>query len=691
MSIYAPPAVHTAQEIALDPALQRVLDRVRLRARRRAAWLRKLWTEEGKPEGAGPITHAEIETHLDGRDSPAAEAAWLAGDERIAHWNRELAQVEAAIAADEMSRFALLHQILGIEPQDSDILQMCLALALDPALARVYGYLQDHAGRSYATEALAARLFGRGYYVFWSPESPLRRWELVHEREIVPGEPPMLTCDRQVRDWLCGENDLDERLVGIAALVPPLSPLPGWPMEGVTALLERAVRAEPALRVRVVVSGPSGSGRRTLAACASSGLGLPLLAIDCDRIEDGEWPRVFVRVQRQAYLDRCALAWCGERAGQRAWPRVVPPFPVQFVVCEGGQAVQPTEEMVDRRVEMPMPSLDKRQALWREYVPSSMAWDPRAFEDLVTRHRVTAGLVASVARGPVDGPEGAATQMRVAQRHRLGRLAQPLECPFTWDGLRGALEDLVYEARERVAFWERPEARRLFPQGRGLVGLFSGPPGTGKTMAAQVIAASLRLDLFRIDLSSVVSKYVGETSQNLERILSRAEGMDIVLFFDEADALFGKRTEIKDAHDRFANTDTNYLLQAIENYGGVALLATNKKDNIDPAFIRRIRYVLEFPRPNPDQRLRIWRQILGELSGRDCLSKLEGDLETLAGGIEMTGSQIKFAVLAALFAASREGRPLDIHHLLRGLDRELTKEGRGLSDRERERLLANGR
>jgi SpoVK/Ycf46/Vps4 family AAA+-type ATPase len=253
------------------------------------------------------------------------------------------------------------------------------------------------------------------------------------------------------------------------------------------------------------------------------------------------------------------------------------------------------------------------------------------------------------------------------------------------------LEDLVYEARERVAFWEEPAARRLFPQGRGLVGLFSGPPGTGKTMAAQVIAASLQLDLFRIDLSSVVSKYVGETSQNLERILSRAEGMDIVLFFDEADALFGKRTEIKDAHDRFANTDTNYLLQAIENYGGVALLATNKKDNIDLAFIRRLRYVLEFPRPNVEQRLRIWRQILGELAGEDCLRRLAGDLETLAGGVEMTGSQIKFSVLAALFAARREGVPLNMHHLLRGLDRELTKEGRGLSDRERERLLANGR
>jgi AAA+ superfamily predicted ATPase len=674
-----------------------VLDRVRLRARRRAAWLQALWQKEGAPGDARAIAHTEIATHLDGRDAPVAEAAWIASEERAAAWNHELAQIEAAMAADDTSRFALLHQIFGLGPQDSDILQMCLALAVDPALARVYGYLQDHAGRSYATEMLAARLFGYGRCILWSPESPLRRWELVHEREVVPGEPPTLTCDRQVRDWLLGENDLDEHLVGIASIRPPLPPLASWPVQRTADLLARAVNAEGTTRVRLVVAGPPGSGRRTFAACVASELGLPLLAIDCGAIPDQAWHRVFVRVQRQAYLDRCALTWYGERATLRAWPQVVPPFPVQFVVCEKRETVPAVPEVVDHRVEMPALSLDERRTLWRQYVPSSAAWDAGALEGLVARHQVTVGVVAAVAGRGVGGPEQASALVRETQRHQLGEMAQSLECPFTWDDLvvpedlYQALGDLVYEARERAAFWERPEARRLFPQGRGLVGLFSGPPGTGKTMAAQVIAASLSLDLFRIDLSSVVSKYVGETSQNLDRILSRAEGMDVVLFFDEADALFGKRTEIKDAHDRFANTDTNFLLQALENYGGIALLATNKKANIDPAFIRRIRYVLEFPRPDAAQRLRIWQQILQELAGPDCLSKMDGDLEVLANGVEMTGAQIKFAILAGLLAARRAGEPLATPHLLRGLDRELIKEGRALSDRERERLLKNGR
>jgi SpoVK/Ycf46/Vps4 family AAA+-type ATPase len=276
-------------------------------------------------------------------------------------------------------------------------------------------------------------------------------------------------------------------------------------------------------------------------------------------------------------------------------------------------------------------------------------------------------------------------------RRRLGKLAQLLECPFTWDDLivtdhlKEALQNLLFEARTRAAFWERPEARRLFPQGRGLIGLFSGLPGTGKTMAAQVIAANLGLDLFRIDLSSVVSKYVGETSQNLEKVLSQAAQMDAVLLFDEADALFGKRTEIRDAHDRFANTDTGYLLQAIENYEGVAILATNKKGNIDPAFIRRIRYVLEFPKPDAAQRFQIWQRIVGELAS-ERIDDLKRELKTLAEGVDTTGAQIKFSILAGLFTAQRDKKPLAMQHLLNGLEREFEKEGRAMSEREWERL-----
>lgn len=692
---YAMPALAMGveEEQALSPALQQVLTRVRLRARRRAMWLRKLWHEEGESGGRLAVTHAELDTVLDDRDAPASEAAWYASEANLGILNHELAKVEAAIASDTDSRFALLHQVFSLRAQDSDLFQACLALSLDPSLARVYAYLQDHARRGYVTEDLVARLFGHGRCCRQGYESPLRRWQLIIEREVAPSEPPLLACDRMVRDWLLGEETLDEHLIGKAYTYPPRVPLDGWPVKEIAHFLSNTGNGAQVNRSRIRIAGPPGSGRRTLAACISAERGLPLLAIDADQIEDQAWPRVFIRAQRQAYLGRCALAWYGEKALRRPWPQVVPPFPVQFLICEPDESSSPVPNVVDHRVMMPSSLLDERRALWQRVVPNSQTWPAQAFEALVRRHRVTIGEVTAVARKQVRGPEQAATMIREAQRHRLGKLAQLLECSFTWDDLvvsddlRTALEDLLFEAKERVAFWERPAARRLFPQGRGLVGLFSGKPGTGKTMAAQVIAASLGLDLFRIDLSSVVSKYVGETSQNLERVFSRAEHMDIVLLFDEADALFGKRTEIKDAHDRFANTDTNYLLQAIENYGGVALLSTNKKSNLDPAFIRRLRYVLDFPKPDFAQRLRIWHQVLAELTGSETVQALSKGLEALAAGVEATGAQIKFATLTALFAARRDGKPLGLKHLLRGLDRELTKEGRSMNERERMQLF----
>ena len=254
-----------------------------------------------------------------------------------------------------------------------------------------------------------------------------------------------------------------------------------------------------------------------------------------------------------------------------------------------------------------------------------------------------------------------------------------------------ALDDLLFEAHDRVAFWEQPDARRLFPHGRGLLALFSGPPGTGKTMSAQVVAATLGMDLFRIDLAAVVSKWVGETSRNLDRLLRHAADLDVVLLFDEADALFGKRTDVKEANDRFANTDTGFLLQAIESYRGVALLSTNRKGDIDPAFVLRLRYVFDFPVPTEVERLQLWRGLVGQLAGAAEAERLSTDLQRLAAGVEVTGAQIKLAVLTALFASRRDQRDVTADHLMRGLERELAKEGRPVGDRLRERLTSHAR
>jgi len=693
----------TAESVTLDPILDLVLSRIRLKARCRVEWLRHLWSEEMESGSHQLITHAEIETILADRDSPEAEARWLHSNSRLSDVFNEIEQIEQALADDKISRLSMICKIFSIENEDVDLLQACLALRIDPSLARIFAYLQDHNTRPYITEDLVKRLFGYGRQSTWNAESPLRLWNLVYEKEIAPSEPALFTVDPIIYAWVTGSSTLDALLVGRAEIREPLPPLSDWPVRDAVGLIGRHVNNEIGGRVRIIISGPPGSGRRTLAAVIAAEFGIPLLVIDSNRIATDQWEKTYLHSQRQAFLDRTALCWSGNLVQKERWTTHVAPFPIQFVVMDTDETIEPHPSLIDHHLEMPDISLDERRQLWKRYVPQSVAWRREDFEKLVSQHQVTVGEIVTVASKEIQQVKEAESCVRDSARYRLSDLAQLVECPFKWDDLvlpvriSETLKDFLYEARERTLFWEHDRIRRLFPQGRGLMALFSGPPGTGKTLSAQVIAAELGLDLFRIALSAVVSKYVGETSKNLERILSRAQRLDIVLLFDEADALLGKRTEIRDAHDRFANTDTNYLLQALEDYQGIAILSTNRKSNIDDGFIRRIRYVVEFPRPDEEQRLVLWKHVIGELAGKNLLMKprktngsfLE-QIEMIAKTIELTGAQIKYAVLAAMFKARRERSTLSMEHLLHGIDRELMKEGRVLTAREKERLQPNG-
>lgn len=670
----------------MNPELRIVLDRVRLRASRRAAWLRSIWNDTGLPGGDAVITHAEVDAYLADRDAPEAEEAWLA-----ANPDESLARLDSA-ACGESTRMGRLQRMFGLSAQECDVLQLCAAVALDPPLLRVCGYLADSVERCYVSEEIANRLFGHGRGTRLPPGAPLFAWHFVSVHDCGPAAPPALSIDPVVLAWLNGEHVLDPVLSRVSRLVETRAPLAAWPVASAAEFLSRSKG-----HTRVCVTGVPGVGRRTFAACVAASFELPLLAIDADGIADHEWVRAFVRAQRHGYLDGCAIGWFGESLSRRSWPQFLPWFPVQFAIAEAGQSPVSADGSATLTVALDVPATTERKRLWKMHVPASESWPDGALDTLASRFRATPGEIARSAVHSAATPDDVATMLREGARGKLGHLAQWIECAFTWDdlvipdALRRSLEDFVFEAKDRVELWDSGAVQRLFPQGRGLLALFSGTPGTGKTMAAQVVAANLGLDLFRIDLASVVSKYVGETAQNLQKVLARAAHMHAVLLFDESDTLFAKRTEVKDAHDRYANTDTNYLLQAIESYPGVALLATNQKANIDTAFLRRIRYVLEFPKPDAAQREAILRRVVGELAGADVLEPMGSDLAHLARNLEITGSQIKSAVLTAVFAARRENARLNFAHLLYGIDRELQKDGRALSGRERGRLVTSVR
>jgi SpoVK/Ycf46/Vps4 family AAA+-type ATPase len=244
------------------------------------------------------------------------------------------------------------------------------------------------------------------------------------------------------------------------------------------------------------------------------------------------------------------------------------------------------------------------------------------------------------------------------------------------DDQRTMLREIVATVRGRPQVLEEWGVGRKLASSAGVTVLFAGPPGTGKTMGAEIIAAELGLDLYKIDLSTIISKYIGETEKNLEKIFGEAQSSNAILFFDEADAIFGKRSEVKDAHDRYANVEVSYLLQRMEAYDGVTILATNLRANLDEAFTRRLQFAVDFPFPERADRLRIWETLFPPDVPRDK----ELDFDLLARRFKLAGGNIRNIIVSAAYLAASDGERVTMEYLLHGTRRELQKMGRLVND-----------
>ncbi len=662
--------------------LDAVLARVRALTQRRLLWLESLASSEDRtgPWAGLPDTLRVAVLDL---DSPEDEARFVQRDARCRELTARAEAYAEAIGRAPENKLNQLISVLDLTATEVDLLQVCLAAQLDRGIARFFGYLQgDVARMSYPTESLAARLCGYGRASMWSPGGGLARWQVVQALESEPGEDAPLCVDPYITRFLQGSSEIDPELLDFATYIEARPPLSGWPVDALRERIEAAIeRGYPS---RIWLTGQRLSGRRTLAACVAANLGSSLVAVDTTRIGEREWSRVQVRVRRHALLHGCTIAWWGTQV-LRACVGGDVRLPVEFGVLEPPGEAPAEPGWREERVEMPRLLSDERRSLWEQFLPVTRTWPEETQRRLSERYTLQVGEIAHVAAQLPETFDDVRRLAREFSRGRLDDLGHLLECPFNRadlqlpDRLARVLDEFLFEARDRIRFWEDARVRRLFPRGTGLIGLMSGPPGTGKTMAAQVIAAELELDLYRIDMASTVNKYIGETAKNLKRLFARAADMNAVLLFDEADALFSKRTEVRDSHDRYANADTNYLLQLIEDYPGVALLATNKRQNMDEAFVRRVRYLMFFPRPDPIQRLAIWRQLVREMASEDRELALSTDLAALAEKVETTGAQIKNATLAAVFLSRQNGTPLGIDDIRRGLERELSNQGSSIT------------
>ncbi|MDT8999141.1 ATP-binding protein [Paucibacter sp. APW11] len=660
-----------------------------------------------------------------GTRSPAAAAPSI---EREA-WRERLcvalrgAAVDAGLASPSSAPSGRLRELarrFGLSALELDILAALWVSAFDAELRATLAAREAYSAQ--LTVRSLSSLHGHAARVRLPSDSPLLLWQMVVEHGLIDGG-AALALDPALLPWLEGEHELDRALVGRVALLRTGDALADWPVAATAARVQAAWQQGQPVRVHIVaadaLAGP------WFAAAVGKRLGLAVLAASAGALRDGEHDAL--RLQRQAWLDGCPL--CLNLADVAlARPRGVKPYPLQFLCATATAAAQPGEstpafpqqtsaapattastapidDLADEwliagepacvlSIELPPPGPEERLQLWRSLWPPVAAWPTAALQDLALSHDAgLADIAAAAAAAPADAQQ-ARQFLRARGRGGLAQLARRIDAQFGWDDLilpaepLQRLHDIAFEARERNRLWAEAAAARLFPYGRGLVALFAGPPGTGKTMAAQVIASELGLDLLAVDLSAIVSKWVGETAQHLQTLLSAPAAQRAVLFFDEADALYAKRVEeVRDAQDRFANLDTSHLMTALEAYPGIVLLASNLKGNIDSAFLRRIRHVVDFPKPELEARLRIWHGAVAALFGPAEATRLNAALRCVAR-IEATGAQIKNAALSAAFAARQAQQAADALLLGRLLARELAKEGAGVSERELAAMLA---
>lgn len=633
----------------------------------------------------------------------------------------------------ETSRLEWLRETFGLTDFDAAMLLIALAPELDLRYERIFAYLQDDVSKKRPTIDLALNLLCGSvetkltYRDRFASNAPLIQYRIIH---LIPDpnqtQPPLLAhylkLDEQIVRLLLDGQALDARLVSFSQLIEPTRSLDELPLaaekaDSLAALVSQAWNMRRPLRL--YFQGPNGMRKRDTAEALAAEVGTLLLQADLAQLlADLKDPREQLQLLfREAwfqdailYLEGLDVLLAENHAAthQRLVEMLADDHGITIVA--GKKPWQPSSSKpVDMHsVPFPIPAAMQRKNCWRTNLKQqNLEAEEPAVGALAERFRLTpvqiAEAVATAAgyahwrtmsknesdqlisdvtiRLTTDDLFRAA---RAQSAKDLDALAQKIVPHYTWEDIV-LPEDALAQLREicqRVAHRYRVLGEWGFDHklslGKGVNALFAGPSGTGKTMAAEIVARELGLDLYRIDLSGVVSKYIGETEKNLDRIFRAAENANAILFFDEADALFGKRSEVRDSHDRYANIEISYLLQKMEQFDGIAILATNLRGHLDDAFTRRLAFNVHFPVPDESHRQKIWDRIWpAETPLADDL-----DFDFMAQQFKLTGGNIKNIALAAAFYAAEDDSPVTMAHLRQATRREFQKMGKALSEVE---------
>ena len=613
---------------------------------------RAAWREHGS---GGP--HAAIDGLLDGLVE--------CGDTRA---RRRAALGEAREQRDRDPNLSRMRTLFSLGELEADMVSLLAATALEPRLAAALGYAEDDVRPHLPTPGAAARLFGWEPEAVLGPGSPLVTWAIagpLDDRGWRPDQPWAL--DPEVGGWLHGA-DRDPVWPGLRLVEVDGSPTECLQPALLGAIVDAAERlADGAVARELELIGPVGSGRRTLLTQVCGALGRRALVIEA--------PELGVRALRTALWHEAVPIWT-DPSGQVPLERQNANLTLCAREHPGGDSAT---DVVRLSFTFGPLERDRRRSLW-----ASLCTAPAP--TVLDEWSLTASEIKRAAAADAAGPVAVRAQLRRRLAAGASPLMRPVACPYGWEDLIVAetvrrplreLEDQVRLAGEVLDEWG---FRRLTPERRGTTALFAGPSGTGKTMAAAVLARSLGLELYRVDLSQVVDKYIGETEKRLAQVLDECERSRVIVLFDEADALFGQRSRVRDAHDRYANIEIDYLLSRLDSFDGLAILATNRKSDLDPAFMRRIRVIVDFLSSGRAERARLWDLALDGVAPDGGKVVGEVDRERLVNGLELSPAEIKTVAINAAFIARAAGELVSDRHLWTAAERELAKRGRPMRE-----------
>jgi len=606
----------------------------------------------------------------------------------------------------------------SLNPLELDILLLALAPEIDSRYELVYAYLQDDIGKKYLGIELALNLLGQStrgkldVRRHLAPRANLFKYRLLELSEYSAQThdsflSKSLRVPRRVVDYLLDIDSPDEGIdlaiklqqtaTQVAGLV--LHPLTQNKVNKISQYLRRS--ANDSL---IYLQGQEGAGKRDTAAAIAGARQHNLLCVDLERLCErnmAEFDELLRLVIREALLYKLDIYFSAfDLLKQDDKLNLKQSLICHLANFPGVVFASGHEDWVFKsefsqkhifHIELTPITPKQRESFWRDSLPGSYtALAKKELSFIADRFRFTPGQIRDAiataqqlaqSEAPSHGEFGVDElyqACRLNTNRKLNTLAKRVVPKYSWEDITLEREKLLQlqQLHNTVQYrglvfndWGFDDKLSL---GKGISALFTGPPGTGKTMAAEIIAKSLGLELYKIDLSLVVSKYIGETERNLARIFKEAETSNAILFFDEADALFGKRTDIKSSHDRYANVEVAYLLQKMDEYDGITIMATNLRKNMDEAFTRRLAFIIAFPFPEKADRKKIWQSIWP----KNVPMAHDLDLDYMAGQFKLAGGNIKNIALAASFLAAEEGGAVAMKHLVLSTRREFEKQGR---------------